>query len=253
MFVIINADDLGASAKVNDAIFELMESRLATSATLLANGPYLKDASKRLLNFPECSFGVHLNITQFRPLVYSDELKVLLDKDGCFSSSKKISKIKITSSLSYAIYREFSAQVEKLLSLGIKISHIDSHYHIHTAIPMIFPILKRIQKKYGLRKVRISKNIYPYDYKVPKKRLLKKRVYNFILRHYYQTKTTSGFTNFITFYENGKLKKLGRHKTIEVVIHPGGAGSYEDETTLLKSSWQGLLPFTIDLISYYQL
>lgn len=250
MLVIINADDLGANQEVNDTIFRLMSVQSITSATLLANGPGLIDASKQISHFPECSFGVHLNVTQFQPLLRSDALAPLVDEEGFFCGEERIREIKITSSLSYAIYEEFCAQCERILSLGVNVSHIDSHHHIHT-IPRIFPILKRLQTKYGLRKVRISRNIYPDDHKISKTLLLKKRFYNFMLRNYYCTKTTSGFTDMTTFYKKGKGNDL-RHHTMEVMVHPGARGC-EREMAVLQSGWREEVPFRIKLISYKEL
>jgi hypothetical protein len=66
--VIVNADDLGMSREVNDAIFELMSRGRISSATILANAPATRDAARRAQAFPRCSFGVHLNLTQFEPL-----------------------------------------------------------------------------------------------------------------------------------------------------------------------------------------
>ena len=67
MRIIINADDLGISQEVNDAIFGLMAEGKVTSATILANGPAVEEAARRVAEFPECSFGVHLNLTEFKP------------------------------------------------------------------------------------------------------------------------------------------------------------------------------------------
>jgi predicted glycoside hydrolase/deacetylase ChbG (UPF0249 family) len=66
MLLIVNADDLGASEPINEEIFRLMESGLVTSATLMANAPAFHHAIKQIRHFPNCSFGVHLNLTAFR-------------------------------------------------------------------------------------------------------------------------------------------------------------------------------------------
>lgn len=250
MRVIINADDLGRSLEVNNAIFETLSAKLITSSTVFANGPAFNEAVKIISQFPECSFGVHLNITEFRPLSLDDGLGDFLDKDNRFVQSR-IRKVKMTPSLSYAIYKEFCAQVERLLSSGIQISHIDSHHHIHT-MPNIFPILKRIQKKYGIKRVRISRNIYNDDIKIPVDLLFKKWIYKYILRYYYYpTKTTSAFTDFETFYKKSKLKKLA-HNTVEIMVHPGN-GFNSSEMILLKSPWFKNVPFPVHLINYNQL
>lgn len=74
--IIVNADDLGISSEVNDAIFGFIRSGLVTSATMLANGPQITEAAVRVREFPECSFGIHLNLTEFKPLRTDSRLSV---------------------------------------------------------------------------------------------------------------------------------------------------------------------------------
>ena len=66
--LIVNADDLGASDVVNDAIFREIEKGRVTSSTFLANGPGVDKAAKAAKQFPHVSFGVHLNLTEYYPL-----------------------------------------------------------------------------------------------------------------------------------------------------------------------------------------
>jgi chitin disaccharide deacetylase len=248
MRVIINADDLGASESVNDAIFEMMSRKYVTSATLLANGPCLTQAIKALTHFPNNSFGIHLNITEFKPLTSGRGLTEILDKDVSFRDN--IFETKKTPLLLLSILKELNAQIEKLLSLGVKVSHIDSHYHIHT-IPEIFPVLKYIQKKYKIRKVRIPLNIYRLEENISKYLILQKNIYNFALRNFYKTKTTSGFTYLSAFYENAKLNNL-QHETVEIMVHPGRIEE-ERENELLSTPWKEDLSVPIYLINYNQL
>lgn len=86
--VIINADDLGISLRVNDSIFELMEYRRISSATLMATGPAFDDAVSRMPKFPHCSFGIHLNLTEFAPLSGKIRLHQILDKKGEFAGNR---------------------------------------------------------------------------------------------------------------------------------------------------------------------
>jgi predicted glycoside hydrolase/deacetylase ChbG (UPF0249 family) len=250
VLVIINADDLGTSQGVNDATFELISGGLISSATIMANGPCLKDVAQRTRQFPQISFGIHLNITALSPLSSNDNLKAILDHSGNFIEIEHLLKSSITVSLSNAIYSEFCSQVEKLLSMGIEISHIDSHEHIHT-IPRLFPVVKRVQIKYGIKKIRISRNIYLPDYKNTRVHLFKKKLFNFMLRHIYSSKTTTGFCNLTEFYENAKNKLL-IHESIEIMVHPGSI-KFEDENRILKPCWYKDIPIDFKLINYNQL
>ena len=267
MDVIVNADDLGMSREVNDATFQLMKSGHVTSATILTNGPFAESACEGTKDFPLCSFGVHLNVTEFFPLSQPDKLSPLLDSDGRFIP-EQVRRTKIDRTLSNGIFDEYSAQIDQFLKLGFSPSHLDSHNYVHT-VPQIFPILKRVQRKYGIRKVRLTRNIYA-DRLMEKEGLdagtlgigpdadsletgtasrVKKSIYNFMLRNYYRTKTTDGFSGFRLFYEYGKERKMTQ-RTFEVVVHP--ANDYYDisEIEILKSSWQQEVRFPVRLINY---
>lgn len=253
MRVIINADDLGATEAVNDAILELMARKCVTSATLLANGPFIDKATKELVHFPYCSFGIHLNCTEFMPLAPKKGLAEILDGRGSFDRrlNDNPAAVKKHSSLLCAIAKEWSCQIEKLLSRGIILSHFDSHHHVHT-LPFLFPALKYLQRKYRITRVRISKNIYKPNDNVSSIKLSTKYIYNFLLRNVYKTTTTSGFTDLATFYENARLGRL-RHNTVEVMVHPGCIVEEAGESGLVWSAWKEDVPFKIELINYMQL
>jgi predicted glycoside hydrolase/deacetylase ChbG (UPF0249 family) len=248
--VIINADDLGITREVNRATFDRMKSGQITSATLLANAPYVEEACERAAQFPDCSFGAHLNLTEFRPLTGQDGLGYLLDDKGSFTENP-IRKISINSALSNAIYEEFCAQIERIQSLGVTVSHIDSHKHIHT-LPRVFPILKRVQKRFNIRRVRATRNMYAAHEAVSKSLLARKIIYNFLLRHYYKTVTTQGFTDLTTFLERGRVGRI-KYKNVEIMVHVGSQSYYEDDSDLLDQQWQEIQDFPVRLISYYEL
>ena len=95
MLIIVSAEDLGTESALNDEIFALIELKTVTSATVIANGPAFAQAAKAIAEFPECSFGVHLNLTVFPPLRPSPQLEPILDENG--SLSPKLFKTRITS------------------------------------------------------------------------------------------------------------------------------------------------------------
>ncbi len=249
MKIIINADDLGMSTKVNDAVFALMAARRITSATLLANGAEVEDAVQRTRALPHCSFGAHLNLSQFRPLTSHPGLQPILDSDGCFAGNR-LREIKISSSLREGIFCELSAQVERLLGLGVRLSHFDSHHHMHT-VPGIFPVVKQLQKRFGIRKVRLTMNIYPPEAPAPVARRAAKVLWNCALRQWYRTKTTGSFTSLAIFAALAKEKSYFGD-SVELMVHPGSL-DFESETELLWKDWTQALPFAAQLISYNEL
>ena len=257
MKIIINADDLGKSLDVNNAIFKFMDEGLITSSTIMANGSSVEDAIERSKKYPNCSFGIHLNLTEFVPVSNNNDLSPILDKDGFFLKNKKIiKKTHFTVSLRKAIYLELCSQVEKLHSLGINISHIDSHHHIHVLNKM-FPIIKQIQKKYSIKKIRISNNVYDFPDSFSARlliyfKIIYRNTYKFKLKNIkYKSITTSGFGSLMSFYKAPTKYNL-KHESIELSVHPGHK-SYQKENSILKTDWYNKLRINNEFINYKQL
>jgi len=247
--IIINADDLGLDPEVNDAIFELMGRRVISSATMMANAPALRDATARASRFPYCSFGAHLNLTQFEPLTGGSGAQRLVD-GTTGGLSRAIETAVPTPGLLRAAYEEWCAQIELLASAGIAISHLDSHNHVHTR-PQLFPVLKPVQRRYGIRKVRLAKNLYSTSQPCPAVLFLKKRLYNTALQRVYRTHTTAVFTELLTFADISRAERPP-HPTVELMVHPG-ASYAKGEIQLLESDWFNGLGADVQLITYAQL
>lgn len=252
MDIIVNADDLGASLEINDAVFALMVGKRVTSATMIANGPDIEAACQQAGHFSSCSFGAHLNVTEFRPMSGSRQLQAILDDEGEFAGEERIRQVSIGTELAEGIFSEFYAQIQRLNSLGVAVTHLDSHHHVHT-IPRILPILKKVQKEFNLRKVGITRNIYAQPQMISRSLAMKKTIYNFFLRRYYQTITTQGFADFRTFFKCGTTKGV-KFNTVEVMVHPGSlVYGYQGETQILRTPWEDTMGRPVRLISYKDL
>ncbi len=257
MRMIINSDDFGATQSVNDHTLDLIERGRITSATLIANAPALEDAVRRIPRHTRCSFGVHLNLTEFAPLTPPEELRNLkpfLDDKGCFAGEAVLRSVPIDARARDAFFKEWCLQVKRVLSLGLPVSHFDSHNHVHT-MPALFTVLKRVQREFGIRKVRTSWNVYSASSPASSALLLKKQVWGLALRHYYRTVTTSAFTSFAVFYELAKSHRqpdLIQYDSMELMVHPGHP-KFEKETQLLELDWQLELGIQTQLMSYSEL
>ena len=209
MKIIVNADDLGISKEVNDAVFEGMQRGTITSATMLSNGPYVREAAQSLLRFPNCSFGVHLNLTQFEPLCqesYAD-LASLLDENGRFNRNA-IHTVKITPPLRRAVFREWSAQIENLMRLGVEPSHLDAHHHVHT-IPQLLPVLVALRRRYKINRARTTRTVHNVALRPAQLVLSENRLFNMALRTM-GFRTTGLFTDLGTFISQCADQPPGR-------------------------------------------
>ena len=163
----------------------------------MANAPATREAASQVSRFPKCSFGVHLNVTQFEPLTGGLGARLLVNERGQMSRANEMARP--SPERLRAVYQELCAQVERVASLGVSITHLDSHNHVHTR-PLFFPALKEAQRRYNIRRVRLSKNFYSSGQPLPAGLLWKKRTYNWALKSIYRTRTTDAFTELITYY-----------------------------------------------------
>ena len=250
MRLILNADDLGMDLQTNDLVFDMMDSGYITSATIMANCPACADAVARHRGYPRCSFGIHLNLTSGRPLTMGHGLESLLRDDGSFAGLEVLISARRSMALFRAMYTELAAQVERLQSLGLNISHIDSHQHIHN-LPALFGIVKFLQKKYGIRRIRPSKNLYGPDDTQPV-RYIKKMVYNLCLQYVYRSFCPDLFTDFATFVHVG-ANRIPRAGVLECMVHLREQEEGWSDYRMLSTDWQGRLELPVELVSYWHL
>jgi predicted glycoside hydrolase/deacetylase ChbG (UPF0249 family) len=241
---IVNADDLGISAGVNDAIFELIAQGRITSASLLANGDAFEDAARRVKEFPQASFGVHLNATQFMPLSKNEGLRPLLTAGGEFAGQLRSSPLQAATVA--ALLDEFQLQLDRVRDWIGDISHVDSHHHVHT-VPRLFSVLTRLIRRNGIRAARISRNIYKPGESPGVGLRIKKVLWNAALRSL-PVHTADRFTDLPALLSSPPRRGC----TVEIMTHPGHA-KFAAESLLLNGDWERSLPGDVALINYSDL
>ena len=155
--LIVNADDLGAGESRNAGIFDAIEAGSVTSVSILPNGPALEDALRgiRALHFKNISFGVHLNISEGKPIASAS--RCILGPDGCFRGKRRAQSLLLcreNSELEKEIRKELSAQIMLIQDAGIQVDHLDGHQHVHI-LPAVVRAAAEAAKKHGISWVRI--------------------------------------------------------------------------------------------------
>jgi predicted glycoside hydrolase/deacetylase ChbG (UPF0249 family) len=244
--IIVNSDDLGAYPNVDAETFALMDAGKVTSATLMANGGTIESAIQEAKRRKGCSFGVHLNLTSFRPLTSSPGMELLLMENGEFSSDlARLARLLRLGRVRDAVYKELKSQIALIVDSGLPVSHLDSHQHVHT-MPYFFPVLKKLQMEFHVLKVRLTVN--EFFVKRPIVKDVLKSGWNFALRNFCRTETTQGcsvFADFVRLARGGKL----RYSLYELITHPGPL-SFREETELLWSDWESSVAYDIQRITY---
>lgn len=145
--LIVNADDLGLTKAISDAIFEVFENGSLTSATLLVNMPGSEYAASEAKKYSKLGVGLHVNFTEGKCLTKNNRLT---NAEGNFISRKDMFQKLISFKASSAdVEKELIAQYDLCLKLGVKPTHIDSHEHTHM-LPRAAKVFARFAKSKNL-------------------------------------------------------------------------------------------------------
>jgi hopanoid biosynthesis associated protein HpnK len=155
--LIVNADDFGLTAGVNRGIVEAHTGGIVSSTTLMANSVAFDDAVQLARSTPTLSVGCHLVLVDGSPLLGADKTPSLMDASnpGHFRQNISSFALRALSGRLDAdeIETEATAQIRKLQSAGIPVSHIDTHKHTHMFPQVLRPLL-RAAKACGVRAIR---------------------------------------------------------------------------------------------------
>lgn len=145
--LIINSDDFGYSRGINHAVIDAHQEGILTSATLMANTPGFEHAVKLAKENPSLGVGVHLVLTFLEPLL--DDVPSLVDENGQFNRPSIYRSGDAIADLD-ELYREWDAQIQKVLAAGIQPTHLDSHHHSHTFNEHHLQVFLELARKYDL-------------------------------------------------------------------------------------------------------
>ncbi len=143
--LIINADDFGLTRGVNRAIAELYEAGVLTSATLMATGAAFEDAVAIAHFNAGLGVGCHVVLTDGSPVSDPQRIPTLLGADGrTFRPSLMdfVQALLRGAIREDEIERETAAQIQKIRSAGIDVTHLDTHKHTHVFPAVARPLLR---------------------------------------------------------------------------------------------------------------
>jgi predicted glycoside hydrolase/deacetylase ChbG (UPF0249 family) len=176
----LHADDFGFNAAVTYGIVAGFREGLVTSTSLLANAPAAELAidewqrleglrrsgkldsldARRRLGDPDSPFdlGIHLNLTQGRPLTGQWFPSELLDSEGRFLSPGRLFFELLTGGQRWrrAIGDELAAQVEWLITRGTPPTHINGPQYVEM-MPNVRELVLNLAHRYAVPYVRAAR------------------------------------------------------------------------------------------------
>jgi predicted glycoside hydrolase/deacetylase ChbG (UPF0249 family) len=153
--LIINADDFGMCAAVNEGIVGAFEEGVVRSTTLMAPWPGAPEAMHLLREHPDLQFGVHLtavcDMVDYRrgPLTPGEKVQSLIDDAGHFHGLDRLPEFLASAELD-ELEVEFRAQIEAVVANGLRPTHLDWHCLHNGGRRDIFDMTLGLAREYGL-------------------------------------------------------------------------------------------------------
>ena len=249
MKVIFHGEDFGLTSGINEGIIQSFKQGLLSSTSLVASGEAAEEAMSLAKENPELDMGIHLILSDELPVLPPGYLSSIISKGDTLPARGRILDAILTRRIDYGqVEAEWRAQIEKLLSAEILITHINSHQFIHL-YPGLLPICLRLAVSYDIPYVRTS-ILDTISLEFGFKRLLHWISLKLWIR-FFVSRTLSphvrGVPSMGFLQAGGKMshdtifKTLDRLKrqrscsTIEVMLHPGTGDEY---TSLKYSHWR---------------
>ena len=152
--ILIRLDDAGMNRSVNDAIARIAATGIPVSVSVLFVAPRHHEAVELLKRHPHIAVGVHLALNsewkdaRWGPVLGRSAVPSLVDSGGHLPSSREqflASAYKLDE-----VEREISAQVERALGSGLRITYVDAHMGMLEATPALRAVLERVATRHGL-------------------------------------------------------------------------------------------------------
>lgn len=222
--LIINADDFGRDPSVNKAVAEAFRKGLCSSATLMATEAGFEEAcdlirSGRL----DGHIGLHLVLRNGMPLTGPiRRLPRFCDREGRLRLIRwgPVPLLRFSGEERRALAEEVRAQIARCRAGGVRLTHMDSHYHIHTEWAVAGVVLE-VARQEKIPYIRIARNCGPHLNPA-------KRFYKALLNAKFRRAGVARTRHFGSIPDYAALK---RSDSFELMVHPriGPSGEVVDE------------------------
>lgn len=152
--LIVNADDFGLTAGVNESVLALHRAGALTSATLMATASYFGAAVTAANPLPRLGVGCHVVLLDGVSALPPGEVPNLAPGGQFRPTLGAFLKDLLPGRIPEAeIEAEAIAQIRKLQSAGVRVTHLDTHKHSHMFRRVLRPVVQAAMRT-GVRAIR---------------------------------------------------------------------------------------------------
>lgn len=133
--LVVNADDFGRSASINQAVVRAHREGILTTASLMVDEPGFEEAVALARENPRLGVGLHLALASC-PITAGF-------------------RFYFKRSLRPQLESEIRVQLQKFMSSGLALDHVNSHHHLHMH-PTVIEILLKCLREMKITRVRLT-------------------------------------------------------------------------------------------------
>ena len=155
--LVVNADDFGRSASINQAVIRAHREGILTTASLMVNEPGCEEAVALARENPTLGVGLHLTLLCGHSALPPAEVPGLVNPNSEFSNNPAVSGFRyfFQRSLREPLRREVHAQFQKFRATRLPLDHVNGHLHLHLH-PTVFRILMADASQLGIKRLRLT-------------------------------------------------------------------------------------------------
>lgn len=155
--LIVNADDFGRTASINQAVIRAHREGILTATSLMVNEPACEEAVALARENPKLGVGLHLTLLCGHSALPPEQIPGLANAKGEFTTNPPGAGFRyfFQSSLREPLRREIHAQFQRFHATGLPLDHVNGHLHIHLH-PTVFRILMTDAAQLGIKHLRLT-------------------------------------------------------------------------------------------------
>lgn len=162
--LIVNADDFGKSASINEAVVRAHREGILTTASLMVNEPGCAEAVQLAKANPNLGVGLHLTLLRGRAALSSAQISGLVNEQGEFSDAPAATGARyfFRRELREQLRAEIHEQFARFRATGLTLDHVNGHLHLHLH-PVVFSILMEDAATLGITHLRLTRESFWMD------------------------------------------------------------------------------------------
>src|SRR5688500_12077361 len=133
---------------MTEAAVQAHRNGIVTACSVVANGKEFQHAVDVLAGTPSLDVGVHLTLVEEAPLAAMESVRSLVNRSGSFHRNYRAFALRYWSgAIDFdQVERELRLQIERVVSAGLTIRHLNGPQHLHL-LPKLLEITLRLAQE----------------------------------------------------------------------------------------------------------